>query len=99
MIDFATARQRAEAVIDREFGSRTDEEIIILDQDILQTDDVWIFPYTTRTYHETGDEDHILFGNSPIVVPKNGAPPWSPFAGIPFDEQIKGYSQARPVSL
>ena len=48
----------------------------------------WVFYYQGRGYVERGDLDEMLVGNMPIVVPKNGHPPYALSALDDVDDQI-----------
>lgn len=97
LIDYSAARAIAEDYLDREVRADEDDEVIIVDVGILETPSVWVFPYDTRIYVETLEAMHALVGNVPVIVPKDGATPWTPFSGLPLEDQIADFDKARNV--
>lgn len=95
--DYGEARAVAERFLDDEIRPDFEEELILIDSGIVETPDVWVFPYDTRIYAETLEVAHAIVGNAPIVVPKNGTEPWTPHTATPLKDQITGFGRARKV--
>ncbi|TDZ96173.1 YrhB domain-containing protein [Mycobacteroides salmoniphilum] len=68
MIGLAEARRRAEAHI----ATFHLDDVIIIDDAIVDTDDAWFFPYNSRAFALHGDISAALAGNVPVRVPKDG---------------------------
>ena len=48
----------------------------------------WVFFYQSRAYLDGGDPDSMLVGNAPIVVPRDGSPPFALSVAADIDDQI-----------
>jgi hypothetical protein len=70
MIDREDARNVAEGILDVHVRPGIDEEVVISDDQVRETESVWIFSYNTRSYLEMGLMNHALAGNLPILVEK-----------------------------
>ncbi|MGC4073109.1 MAG: YrhB domain-containing protein [Nibricoccus sp.] len=81
MITALTAKQLALEWLAKEerdmnaFGSalpghaeKTPTHLMILDAQTEEHDFGWVFYWTSREYHETGDIRHALGGNAPLIV-------------------------------
>jgi hypothetical protein len=47
-------------------------QLLISDPHTIDTGDTWIFYYEHRKYFEGEERRHVLYGNLPIEVPKDG---------------------------
>lgn len=54
-------------------GLRASAELVILEDKTLERDFGWVFFYTAKRYLETKDRKHLVPGNGPLVVEKDGA--------------------------
>ncbi len=45
-----------------------DDDYLVIEQGIREYDWGWVFHYNTRTWIETGDDEHALIGNAPYLV-------------------------------
>jgi hypothetical protein len=63
-------REQARELVAREvcgpFGN--DDELIFIDEHTIERAWGWMFFYTSRKWHETGDVMHAVAGNAPILV-------------------------------
>jgi hypothetical protein len=65
------ARELALAAVNREWGYPiADDELMILDKWVAESDLAWAFSYNTRSSIESGDHLKGLMGNGPILVVK-----------------------------
>lgn len=62
------ARERAAAVLG------LPDDLVLLDEH-LESEHYRVFFFQSRAYAETGDFEHMLVGNAPIVIPKGGGAP------------------------
>ena len=69
MITFQEARQIAETAINKQ-QALDDDILIIIDEQIIEKDYAWIFPYTSKKLWETNDINHAIGGNGPLFVSK-----------------------------
>jgi hypothetical protein len=44
------------------------DDVVIVEDATIESDDYWVFCYNTRAYVETGDFRQALVGNAPIFV-------------------------------
>ncbi|MCX8562580.1 YrhB domain-containing protein [Mycolicibacterium mucogenicum] len=56
----------------------------------------WVQGYQSRAFIEDGDENAILAGNGPIVVPKDGSAPFQLSSALPAAVQMERIRAARP---
>jgi Immunity protein 35 len=47
-------------------------EMIILDERTVEKDFGWVFYWTSRPWHETGDFQQAIVGNGPIIISREG---------------------------
>lgn len=69
MITFREAKQIAETEINRH-QEVDDDLFILIDNQIVETEYAWIFPYTSKKYWETGDLKYAVAGNAPLFISK-----------------------------
>jgi hypothetical protein len=46
-------------------------ELWLLDEHTLEEDFGWVFFYTSKLFHETGDYRYALAGNAPMIVDRS----------------------------
>ncbi|CAN7483775.1 YrhB domain-containing protein [Pseudoxanthomonas sp. LjRoot143] len=68
MITREEARARVEQELSATHDGMTEDTRIILDDATLEKPWGWVFFYTSRRYHETGDFRYALAGNAPYLV-------------------------------
>ena len=71
LITPSQAREMAEAFIKENIIIKNDEYVIV-DSDIYELEDGWLFPYQSAKYIKTGEHGFSLVGNGPIFVAKTG---------------------------
>lgn len=64
------ARAIAERLLDEEVRTEEAQEIVIVDEDTVESPDTWVFCYQSRAWVETRDDMDALLGNAPIFVDK-----------------------------
>jgi Immunity protein 35 len=69
MLTFQEARQIAQAEISKHKFS-DDNSLIIVDEEIIEKEYAWIFPYTSKKYWETKDILYAVGGNGPLFISK-----------------------------
>lgn len=69
MLDFETAKRMVEEQINVSYNVDGDE-LVVLEEETIQKEYGWIFFYTSRRFVETGDVNHMVVGNAPVVVNK-----------------------------
>ena len=67
MLDFETAKKIVEEQINLSYNADGDE-LVVLEEETIQKEYGWIFFYTSRRFIETGDFNHMVVGNAPIIV-------------------------------
>ena len=83
MITFQEARQIAETAINRQ-QTLDNDILIIIDEQIIEKDYAWIFPFTSKKYWETKDVNYAIGGNGPLFISK-------------FDGQISNYQTGQSI--
>jgi hypothetical protein len=64
-ITFGQAIDIAKAEIARDAGSL---ELVIEEEKTIERPFGWVFFYTTKKYLDTGNEEYLMPGNSPLIV-------------------------------
>jgi immunity protein 35 of polymorphic toxin system len=86
------ARKIAERMLDDEVRSaEADDDVVILDEHTVESDDRWVFTYNSIEYARTGDLRVGLLGNAPIIVNKVTGEAEFGRTNIAIDEQLPGY--------
>lgn len=68
MITREEAKARVEQELSASYDGMTDDALLVLDDATLEKSWGWVFFYTSRRYHETGDFRYALAGNAPYLV-------------------------------
>lgn len=69
-----TTREEARVLVERHLARHaesSDHETVILDRATLERSWGWVFFYQSRAYVESGDLDHALGGNAPLIVERD----------------------------
>lgn len=83
------ARALAEQFLLKEIASPGDKyPFAIVDSGIIEEEDGWYFPFQTKKYITTGNQDFSVVGNWPIFVTGDGRVGQRRF-GMPFIEGNK----------
>lgn len=64
------SKAQAEQIVLEAINKRSEHEMVLLRESTIEKEYGWIFFYTTKKYHETGDSKHLVPGNGPVVVMK-----------------------------
>ncbi|MBE9213684.1 hypothetical protein IQ247_13585 [Plectonema cf. radiosum LEGE 06105] len=64
-MEYEVAKQRVHKFINDRFDS--DDELIIEDEGIIETDFGWVFPYDSKKFLESGELIYASVGNAPII--------------------------------
>ncbi|MBS1513144.1 MAG: hypothetical protein JST86_20070 [Bacteroidetes bacterium] len=96
MITFQEARQIAQNEINRQ-QALVDDSLIILDDQIIEKDYAWIFPYTSKKYWETNDINHAIGGNGPLFVSKLNGQISNYRTGLSIEGMIDEYEEENKI--
>ena len=79
MVSLEAARAEAECFLDLRVRPQHPYEVLIIDQDVEDQGDAWLFPYDGRGYIEQNSVTEMMLGNSPIrVLKETGAADFGP---------------------
>jgi len=98
MITFQEARQIAQDEINKH-QTLVNDSLIILDDQIIEKDYAWIFPYTSKKYWETNDINHAIGGNGPLFVSKLDGKISNYRTGLSVEEMIDEYEEENKIWL
>jgi len=94
MIDENTAKEIVYAEINRPDGYWPDKpEMIILDEHTVEKDYGWVFYWTSRPWHETGDFQYAIAGNGPILISRADGALYQCGSAAPLEEGIQEQEQ------
>jgi hypothetical protein len=68
-------------------------EMIILDEYTVEKNYGWIFYWTSRLWHETGDFQFAIAGNGPILVSRETGKIYHCGTASPIEERIREQEQ------
>lgn len=71
-LDRESARERAVKAIAVMAERQCLSDVVIVDSGVVETETAWYFPYNSAAYLERGDMRLALYGNVPVMVPKDG---------------------------
>ena len=92
MITFQEARKIAEAEINK-YQTLGDDSLIIIDNQTIEKDYAWIFPYTSKKYWETNDVNYAIGGNGPLFISKFDGQISKYRTGLSIEEMIDEYEE------
>ena len=93
MLDLSRAQKLAEEEINRSYASPGDR-LVVVEEETIEKEYGWIFFYTSRRFLETGDLNHMLAGNAPIVVDRQtGKVTWLGTAE-PLENYLRRYEES-----
>ncbi len=98
MITFQEARQIAEAEINKQ-QALVNDSLIIIDDQIIEKEYAWIFPYTSKKYWETNDINHAIGGNGPLFVSKLDGKISNYRTGLSIEGMIDEYEEENKIWL
>jgi hypothetical protein len=96
MITFQKARQIAETAINRQ-QTLNDDRLIIIDEQIIEKDYAWIFPYTSKVFWETNDINYAVGGNGPLFVSKVDGKISNYRTGLSIEGMIDEYEEENKI--
>jgi hypothetical protein len=96
MITFQQARQIAETEINKN-QALGDDSLIIIDDQIIEKDYAWIFPYTSKKYWETKDINYAIGGNGPLFISKQNGQISNYRTGLSIDQMINEYEEENKI--
>lgn len=96
MITFQEARQIAEIAINRQ-QTLDDDILIIIDEQIIEKDYAWIFPYTSKKFWETNDINHAVGGNGPLFISKLDGQISNYRTGLSIEGMIDKYEEDNKI--
>lgn len=92
MITFQEARQIAEAEINK-YQTLGDDSLIIIDDQTIEKDYAWIFPYTSKKYWETNNTNYAIGGNGPLFISKLDGQISNYRTGLSIEEMIDEHEE------
>jgi len=72
-------------------------ELCILDDRTRELDFGWVFFYTSKLFHETGDFRYALAGNAPLLVDRRDGALRPTGTAQPIEHYIERYRRERPM--
>jgi hypothetical protein len=96
MITFQEARQIAEAEINMH-QTLGDDSLIIIEDQTIEKDYAWIFPYTSKKYCETNDINYAIGGNGPLFISKLDGKVSNYRTGLSIEEMIDEYEEENKI--
>jgi hypothetical protein len=96
MITFQEAKKIAEGELIKLYFSDTDS-LIIIDNEIIEKEYAWIFPYTSKKFYETKDFMHAIGGNGPLFISKTDGKVSRYRTGLNIDGMIDEYEEENKV--
>ncbi|SDR03512.1 Immunity protein 35 [Pseudoxanthomonas sp. CF385] len=95
MIDYEEASARVEEALARwPDAKETGDSLVILHEHTLEKPWGWVFFYTSKQFHETGDSLFALAGNAPYIVERETGRLIETGTVRPLDEYIAKYERA-----
>ena len=64
-------------------------EMIILDEYTTEEEYGWVFYWTSRPWHETGDFRHAIAGNGPIIISREDGSLYPCGTSPPLEDRIR----------
>lgn len=90
MITFDAARQIAETEINK-YQLGTDN--LLIDEEIIEKEYAWIFPYTIKRFWETKDFNYAIGGNAPLFISRLDGKVSTYPTGLTIEEMIDEYEE------
>lgn len=96
MITFQEAKKIAEnELIKHHFSD--DDSLIIINNEIIEKEYVWIFPYTSQKFYEPENIVYAIAGNSPLFVSKTDGKVSTYRSGLNIEEMIDEHEEENKV--
>ncbi|MQA06329.1 MAG: hypothetical protein GEV07_27635 [Streptosporangiales bacterium] len=95
-MDIDTATQRARAYLEQQLPPET-PEVAIDGRKVLERDWSYTFFWNSAEYLRTGDDMSQLWGNAPVVVPKDGSDAFTLGTHRPTDVLLDDYEQQHGI--
>jgi hypothetical protein len=95
MITFQQAREIAENIIISNHY-RSDDKLIIVDDQIIEKPYAWIFPYTSKRWSE-GDSNFAIGGNAPLFVNKQDGKVSTFRTGLSIEGMINEFEEQNKI--
>lgn len=94
MISYEEASARvAEALTRWPDGQETGDSLVILHERTMEKPWGWVFFYTSKQFHETGDFRFALAGNAPYIVERETGRLIESGTASPLDDYIANYER------
>ncbi|CAN4277994.1 YrhB family protein [Pseudoxanthomonas sp. LjRoot125] len=94
MISYEEARSHVEEALARwPDAQETGDSLIILHERTMEKPWGWVFFYTSKQFHETGDFRFALAGNAPYIVERETGRLIETGTAVPLDEYIANYER------
>ena len=69
-------------------------ELVILDEQTIETDFGWVFFWTSKEYHETGDFLYAIAGNAPLIVDRRDGSVHATSTADPVEKIVADYRRS-----
>jgi hypothetical protein len=92
MITFQEARQIAEVEINK-YQTLNNDSLIIVDDQTIEKEYAWIFPYTSKKYLETNDINYAIGGNGPLFISKLDGQVYAYRTGLSIEGMIDEHEE------
>jgi hypothetical protein len=96
MITFKQARKIAEDEINRKMFPK-DDSLIIIENEIIEKEYAWIFPFTSKCFFETGNINNAIGGNSPLFVSKIDGLISTYSTGLSIEDMIDEHEEVNKI--
>ena len=95
MIDRKAARKIVEAELQKAATPWKDDELVILDDQIIEFEFGWVFPYASKMFLESGSAMYMLWGNAPYIVDKENGSLHLTGTAKSIEEYVDDYRKGR----
>ena len=94
MLTRQEARAKVAALVCGPVGdAAADDEVVIVDDATIERQWGWVFFFTSRKWHETGDIAYALAGNAPLIVERVSGNVVSTGTAFPVEHYMEAYER------
>ena len=79
--------------IDRPDWLLPGDDLIVLDETTIEKAWGWVFFYTSKLWHETGEIEHAVAGNAPLIVERESGRILTTGTAHPVKHYIENYER------
>ncbi|MCC4619131.1 YrhB family protein [Xanthomonas cassavae CFBP 4642] len=80
-------------IADSEGGVSDAEALVVLEGRTIERPWGWVFFYTSRKWHETGDFRYAIAGNAPYIVERQSGKILATGTALPAEHYIEAYER------